>query len=1195
MGSSKKVTVSYWYKLIAHLGLSKGPIDSLLEVRGGDRTAWVGSQETSGIINIHRPELYGGESAEGGIDGQFELMMGEPDQMPNSYLASNFGAAQSGYRGRTTIVLRGPKIGAGNPYPKPLFFKLRRILKGWDNNNVWYPERAPVGTLWTRPQAIYVAVDFSGSMNEMTPNGFTRYQNMAAALGGFFDFLDDVRERSNVRLDLMGCGWSNTSQTILRRDANSTGVQAVKTFFTGRSSVSGAETDFVYATNPTTAFYDGAPSNAQRTFIFLTDGEPSRAGYPFPLDPSDAATFCGEAAGTLFANQNVRAYAFNIDLPDTQWTQYLDNTPRDGVPVIAGDDPSALLSALYDSITGTIGMNAAHILYDSITSRRENGGMEEPVGRINDASFRAAADKLFAEGFGLCTTWRGGESAEQFQQRILNVIGGSLTQSRRDGQYYLDLLRGDYNVNDLPTLTDDDIKDWTAEPALPSETVNQIQVKWFDQETREERITTPVQALGAIENAGGVLPDVREYYEIASESLAMRVALRDLKAVATPLWRFTVSCTRKPFDLRPGTYIRLLCPKRGFADIVTVIGDIDYGNFNEDEIQLTLLQDVFGMPTSSYVDAQESLSPPTNQDPSKIVTQTIIESPYVELAAALSTTQLDALVNESGFAIVGAAQPNVGMNYTIATKAAGEEYELYGLGDWTPTALIAEAEAPWEDELPQTEFTFTAGRLLDRVVVGSWALWGNEIVRVDAIDIVAGTITLGRACADTVPEPHAAGTMIWFIGDWNGTDSREYATGEVVSAKLLNRTATAQVELASAIEMSVTMAHRQVRPYPPANVKINGMYYPTELPDGDVTFTWSHRNRKTQADQLVDWFQAGVSPELGTTYTFNFYSGGGTTPIQTETGVDSDTFVWTPPAQGDYRVEISSERAVESWQKFVHSFHVGAELWTPASLASPVKIWFNDDSPVTEVSGALSQVNDLSPNAFHATQSTLAARPTRVPAVLNGRPVFRFDGSNDYLMGPNTAPATTLISNVSDAWSFIVYKNASSVNGSKYLFAITHTSGNYARYLTVTSQSGLQTRPGIGGRSVVTPSMDSYSVMQSATAIGTNWAIVGHRINYLGRIGAVKLNGGAEETATMSNMTAANSQNVAQKRFGFGSDETQYFNGDVAELIFGTGTLTTDEVARIEGYLAWRWGLVASLPSGHPYKSAPPLVEEEEP
>src|SRR5690606_35408821 len=118
-------------------------------------------------------------------------------------------------------------------------------------------------------------------------------------------------------------------------------------------------------------------------------------------------------------------------------------------------------------------------------------------------------------------------------QRICNVIGGSLTQSRLDGQYYLDLLREVSDPGALPTLTDDDIIEWEAEPALPSESINQVQVKWFDPDTREERTTAPLQALGAIEDAGGVIADVREYYEIPNEGLALRVAQRDLNSLSS--------------------------------------------------------------------------------------------------------------------------------------------------------------------------------------------------------------------------------------------------------------------------------------------------------------------------------------------------------------------------------------------------------------------------------------------------------------------------------------------------------------------------------------------------------------------------------------------------------------------------------------------------------------------------------------
>jgi hypothetical protein len=45
--------------------------------------------------------------------------------------------------------------------------------------------------------------------------------------------------------------------------------------------------------------------------------------------------------------------------------------------------------------------------------------------------------------------------------------------------------------------------------------------------------------------------------------------------------------------------------------------------------------------------------------------------------------------------------------------------------------------------------------------------------------------------------------------------------------------------------------------------------------------------------------------------------------------------------------------------------------------------------------------------------------------------------------------------------------------------------------------------------------------------------------------------------------------------------------GRYAEIVLFSGASATDRQL-IEGYLAWRWGLQANLPIGHPYKNSPP-------
>jgi len=50
----------------------------------------------------------------------------------------------------------------------------------------------------------------------------------------------------------------------------------------------------------------------------------------------------------------------------------------------------------------------------------------------------------------------------------------------------------------------------------------------------------------------------------------------------------------------------------------------------------------------------------------------------------------------------------------------------------------------------------------------------------------------------------------------------------------------------------------------------------------------------------------------------------------------------------------------------------------------------------------------------------------------------------------------------------------------------------------------------------------------------------------------------------------------------------EFSDCDAAEIVLYNVVLSTTNIQKIEGYLAWKWGLQANLPSNHPHKSAPP-------
>jgi hypothetical protein len=160
--SKKTTTTGYKYSMALHMGLCRGPIDEIIEIRVGDLTAWagmIGGDSDVGVINA--PELFGGSAKEGGITGGFSVLMGAADQhiaprfvpvVGNGSIAGSMsirdlmlaaGASLvPSFRGVCTLFFRGV-LATNNPYPKPWKMRVRRSTQGWDGP-CWYPEKAKV-------------------------------------------------------------------------------------------------------------------------------------------------------------------------------------------------------------------------------------------------------------------------------------------------------------------------------------------------------------------------------------------------------------------------------------------------------------------------------------------------------------------------------------------------------------------------------------------------------------------------------------------------------------------------------------------------------------------------------------------------------------------------------------------------------------------------------------------------------------------------------------------------------------------------------------------------------------------------------------------------------------------------------------------------------------------------------------------
>lgn len=532
-------------------------------------------------------------------------------------------------------------------------------------------------------------------------------------------------------------------------------------------------------------------------------------------------------------------------------------------------------------------MNAAHILYETYTNRDWGRGLDRSV--MDDAAWRAAALRLYEEGFGLCLEWKASTPLSEFRDQVANHIGAYVGPDRRTGLISITLIRDDYDASEVPLFDEDSgllgVDEDEASSALIAP--SQLVVEYVDAISGETRRARAVNS--AIAQAqGGPSVETISYPGLPTAELAGRVAGRDMRIKGSNLRKFRVRLDRRGWQLAPGSVFRVRSLKRGIETIVLRAGRIEDGTLSSGVITITALQDVFGLPASSFVSIPPSGYVPPDTTPAAIALRQLMEVPYRDLAGRYDPANLALLDTTSSWIACLARQPaGLALNYTITSRPAAGDFIERADGQWCPSALLAGELRG--DEIVETVATVTDPDDLEEIEVGMAAVLGTELVRVDAVDVVSGELTLGRGCVDTIPATHPAGARIWFYDGFAGEEGVEYSAGVTIETKLLTNTSSGQLDPDLAGVDSIALQGRQGRPYPPGNLIINGERSPGAI-DGLLSITWSHRDRIIQADQLVDWSMGNIGPEPGTTYTVLVRDPTDSTVLHEASGITGDSY-----------------------------------------------------------------------------------------------------------------------------------------------------------------------------------------------------------------------------------------------------------------------------------------------------------------
>lgn len=279
----------------------------------------------------------------------------------------------------------------------------------------------------------------------------------------------------------------------------------------------------------------------------------------------------------------------------------------------------------------------------------------------------------------------------------------------------------------------------------------------------------------------------------------------------------------------------------------------------------------------------------------------------------------------------------------------------------------------------------------------------------------------------------------------------------------------------------------------------------------------------------------------------------------------------------------------------VRPVSAGPVLWTPLNMAVVPQIYLDaQDSVVTDVSEFASEISNLGAMGADGnfTQSTDARRPGIFAGELNGKRVLRFDGADDCVTC-GSAAGRALFRNVAASWVFSVYKKRGldATPTSRFIFHALNGLGNWGFLLSAgDAAAGKANKPGVLAARL---SSETAAWLYSSNVVQGSYCISTCAVNYSTRHAVLRENGAQVAENTAYTTTAGNTSDTSSSApIAIGGFHTGAVGADIdlAAIVIGNVYPSAAEFERLEGWAAHKYGLTASLPAGHPYKTVAPTV-----
>ena len=494
------------------------------------------------------------------------------------------------------------------------------------------------------------------------------------------------------------------------------------------------------------------------------------------------------------------------------------------------------LSTAEAELNGGNDANPMNVIYELLTDT--TFGLGIATAKIDTTSFTSAAATLATENNGMSFSQDAKRQAFEILNLVQQQIDGVLYYDYSDNKYKVKLIRDDYTAGTIDevnesnsSLIDFDRGSWEG-------TTNFVDAKYTSRAKDYQDTSAVAQDSANIRIQDNVVvAGTRRYPGCKDDDLASVLAWRDLRVLSYPLARATVRVDQEFWNVKPGEPLALTSTALGITRLPMRVIRIDYGDPTDNEVKLSLVQDVFYFAAGSF-------APPgdTGWDPPS---DTLVAFPTDQQLAfeqprALAYRDPGSAASTENRILTSARRQGAEVLYVVHSKlqadsAYTERDESFGfmrIGELTsaldttgatPVASIGITASPDAQQSLRELFDENPTTTVLGTELAALVLIGDEFMLVQDASNSGFNVTFEnvyRGVMDSTREAHAAGADVYClvgaafgVGPFNETDA--------LDIKLQPKSGLATLALSSVAAISFTMDKRVRRPYPVGELSLD--------------------------------------------------------------------------------------------------------------------------------------------------------------------------------------------------------------------------------------------------------------------------------------------------------------------------------------------------------------------------------------